>query len=142
MSLTPYHNLPNETLFLENQPEKMKLELPPHHRTSHRPPSQIIQHLTSLVSHYTFRMLALAEPYVNFKQCLKNQQDSERNNAVGHDAGIYAPFCSPLRHAKPRCSPGAPTLWTGAYCRSGKWSRQFWGGFCAHSVQNSCIHIK
>lgn len=56
-----------------------------------------------------------------------------------HDAGLYPPFCSPLQL---RRSPCAPSLWTGAYFLSGKWSRQFWGGFCARSVQNSCIHIK
>lgn len=57
-----------------------------------------------------------------------------------HDAGSYPPFCSPLRL---RCFPCAQAaLWTRAYRRSGKWSRQSWGGFCAHSVQNSCIHIK
>lgn len=63
---------------------------------------------------------------------------SERNNAA-RQWRIYAPFCSPLQL---RRFPGAPSLWTGLYCLSGRWSRQFWGGFCAHSVQNSCIHIK
>lgn len=94
------------------------------------------------MSHYTFRMLALLQ---NPAWIWNGGWTISRNHSgimLWVMTQAYAPFCSPLQHAELRCSPGAPTLWTGAYCRSGKWSRQFWGGFCAHSVQNSCIHIK
>lgn len=94
------------------------------------------------MSHYTFRMLALLQ---NPAWIWNGGWTISRNHSgimLWVMTQAYAPFCSPLRHAELRCSPGAPALWTGAYCRSGKWSRQFWGGFCAHLVQNSCIHIK
>lgn len=54
------------------------------------------------------------------------------------------PSCSRPRRAGlcgySRCSPSSLGLGKEA-CRSGRCSRRIWGGFCAHSMQNSCIHI-
>lgn len=64
----------------------------------------------------------------------------------GRDGRVYVrylPSCIRPRRAGlcgcSPCSPAAGGLGRGA-CRSGRWTRPIWGGFCAHSMQNSCIH--